>query len=218
MASDDNSSQVLVGGKILIKMDQKIVGFANRAECSDSYGLQPIHVMGQLHPVDYVPSDARHTINMNVLVLKRASLIQSNLEPAASGSFGLLKATNAISGTNFQGIEKDLGTSVEYGTEGSPGSVQGALRVLHGKSFAIEIIAPDIDNPELNQFTVVRYRNCFYNSGSVSFSANTITMHNCQFFALYREGWLTGNRTSFKPSSVRGGGGGGGGGAGNQLL
>lgn len=193
MATDDTSSQVLVGGKILIKMDNKIVGFANRAECSDSYGLQPIHIMGQLQPVDYVPTDARHTINMNVLVMKRASLIKANLEPASAGNFGLLTGTDSLSGTYFKNVSKDLPTTDQRATEGGQNSMQGALRVLHGKSFNIEIIAPDLDNPQANQFTVVKYLDCYYNSGSVSFSANTITMHNCQFFALSRQGWLTGD-------------------------
>ena len=189
-----NSSQVLVGGKILVRMDGKIVGFANSASCTDAYGLNAIHVLGQLHPVDYVPTDARHTINMNVLVMKSGSLIKANLEPTGAGSFGLLSTSASIAGTKFDNTQQDLRSSAYYKTdEGIPGS----LRVLHGKNFDIEIIAPDLDSPATKQYVVVKYKNCYYNTGSVSFSANTITVHNCQFLALYREGFLTADTTSF---------------------
>lgn len=86
---------VLVGGRILVKMDGKVVGFANEATCSDSYGLQPVHVLGQLQPIDYVPTDARHQIDMQMMVIKGGSLIAANLEPSGAGNFGYLSSTDA---------------------------------------------------------------------------------------------------------------------------
>lgn len=186
-----NDSKVLVGGKILIKMDGKYIGFANSADCSDSYGMQPIHVLGQLQPIDYVPTDARHSIDLDMMVLRDNSLIQSNLEPAGAGNYGFLNSGKADTIGNVANGNKDLAANTEVTTHDS--NNKGKLRVLHGKTFDIEIISPQAGGSE---DSIVVYENCYFNSGSVRFSANAITMHRVQFVALNRRGWLAATPSS----------------------
>lgn len=180
-----NDSKVLVGGKILVKMDGKYIGFANSADCSDSYGMQPIHVLGQLQPIDYVPTDARHSIDLDMMVLRDNSLIQSNLEPAGAGNYGFLSAGKTDTIGNIANGNKDLAADTEVVTADTDN--KGKLRVLHGKTFDIEIISPLASG---TADSIVVYENCYFNSGSVRFSANAITMHRVQFVALNRRGWL----------------------------
>lgn len=180
-----NDSKVLVGGKILIKMGGKYIGFANSADCSDSYGMQPIHVLGQLQPIDYVPTDARHSIDLDMMVLRDNSLIQSNLEPAGAGNYGFLSSGKTDTIGNVANGNKDLADDKDTTTHDL--NNKGKLRVLHGKTFDIEIISPQASGSE---DSIVVYENCYFNSGSVRFSANAITMHRVQFVALNRRGWL----------------------------
>jgi hypothetical protein len=181
-----SNNKVLVGGKILIKMDNQIIGFANEASCSDAYGLQPIHVLGQLSPIDYVPTDARHSINLTVMVMKDSSLAMANLEPTGAGNYGFLKQATIGS---FDSVITDMSADTNVGTLDT--SNKGALRVLHGKSFSIEILSPTwTSGAQATTVSVVRYDNCYFNGGSVRFNANQITVHQCEFVALYRRGWL----------------------------
>lgn len=183
---------VLVGGRILVKMDGKVVGFANEATCSDSYGLQPVHVLGQLQPIDYVPTDARHQIDMQMMVIKGGSLIAANLEPSGAGNFGYLSSTDAALSVGGLALAENLPGGI---AENGPATIEtgagtaGALRVLHNKVFDIEIIAPK-QGASGADGVVIRYKHCFFNSGSVRFNANQITVHSCSFFALDKEGAL----------------------------
>lgn len=203
MAVTKSSTGVLVGGKILIRMDGKVIGFANEATCSDSYGLQPIHVLGQLQPLDYVPTEARHQIDMNLMIVKGSSLITANLEPAGAGNFGFLDSsaigggTSLVSGKNLPGGPNAGVSDTKIDTIVAPSADSGALRVLHGKVFDIDIITPagrtsasTLAGAAANDTNgiVIRYKHCFFNSGSVRFNANQITVHSCSFFALDKEG------------------------------
>lgn len=199
---------VLVGGRILIKMDQKVVGFANEATCSDSYGLQPVHVLGQLQPIDYVPTDARHQIDMQMMIVRGGSLISANLEPAGAGNFGFITSDSiGHVGSLTTGVENLSGGLVTgstdgtvIATEGDKAATAGALRVLHSKVFDIEIFAPK-QGADGGPGTVVRYKNCFFNSGSVRFNANQITVHSCTFFALDKEGAFVADSLTTAPGA-----------------
>lgn len=83
---------VRTGGKVVIYMDGYPIAFAQSARFRDDYGLEPVHVIGQLQTIEYVPMHARHEITISLLVLRNASLSKLGLEPASAGSFGLLRA------------------------------------------------------------------------------------------------------------------------------
>lgn len=83
---------VRTGGKVIIYMDGYPIAFAQSARFRDDYGLEPVHVIGQLQTIEYVPMHARHEITISLLVIRNSSLSKLGLEPASAGSFGLLKA------------------------------------------------------------------------------------------------------------------------------
>ena len=189
-----SNSRVLVGGKVLIKMDGRTVGFANEADCTDNYGMQPIHVLGQLQAIEYVPTVAQHSISMSVMVLRDTSLIDANLEPNGAGNFGYLASAENPLGGALPNTGKNMGTATEEqlknSTKGNSGPA-GALRVLHGKTFDISIVQQYMENNSPQQSVLVTYKNCYFNSGTVRVGANAIVVHQCQFVALDRDGNLS---------------------------
>lgn len=189
-----SNSRVLVGGKVLIKMDGRTVGFANEADCTDNYGMQPIHILGQLQAIEYVPTVAQHSISMSVMVLRDTSLIDANLEPNGAGNFGHLAAANNPIGSALSNTAQNMGsateTQLQSSTKGNTGPA-GALRVLHGKTFDIEISQQYMENNSPKSTALVTYKNCYFNSGTVRVGANAIVVHQCQFVALDRDGTLS---------------------------
>jgi len=80
---------VRTGGKVVIELDGQPIAFAQSARFRDDYGLEPIHIIGQLQTIEYVPMHARHEIQIATLVLNRVSLAAMGLEPPVGGSFGV---------------------------------------------------------------------------------------------------------------------------------
>ena len=189
-----SNSRVLVGGKVLIKMDGRTVGFANEADCTDNYGMQPIHILGQLQAIEYVPTVAQHSISMSVMVLRDTSLIDANLEPNGAGNFGFLGSAQNTLGSALANTSKNMGSAtaeqLQSSVKGATGSA-GALRVLHGKTFDIEISQQYMENNLPVSTALVTYKNCYFNSGTVRVGANAIVVHQCQFVALDRDGTLS---------------------------
>jgi hypothetical protein len=189
-----SNSRVLVGGKVLIKMDGRTVGFANEADCTDNYGMQPIHILGQLQAIEYVPTVAQHSISMSVMVLRDTSLIDANLEPNGAGNFGFLGSAQNTLGSALANTSKNMGSAtaeqLQSSVKGATGPA-GALRVLHGKTFDIEISQQYMENNLPVSTALVTYKNCYFNSGTVRVGANAIVVHQCQFVALDRDGTLS---------------------------
>lgn len=191
------SSQVLVGGKVLLRMDGKLIGFANRATCEDDYSLEAIHIIGQLQAIDYVPTRASHRIELDMMVLRGDSLEKANIAPVAAGNFGFLDPVTNMGPTvgAVNSMKRDIG----------PVGADGSLRVLHGLPIDIDIIVPELPSSVTgtggNGLTtsgsiaaqtvpvVVSYKMCFYDRGSLQFEANRVIGRRCTFYALDRRGW-----------------------------
>jgi hypothetical protein len=58
------------GNKIDIMLDGAIVGGAQSIDEHSDYGLEPGSGIGDIHVTEYVPSMARHTVNLSNMVLK----------------------------------------------------------------------------------------------------------------------------------------------------
>lgn len=197
-------SGVLVGSKVLIKMDTHVVGFAQSARCTDNYRFQPIHIMGQLQAIEYVPTNAMHEIVLTMMVMRNDSLIRHNLEPWGSGSYGYMADGNNIGGITGTDNTYSLAGSIAAG--GDTGSVMngnaaanntsaavaysikqtegGFLTVLHNKVFTISITDAG------SKKNLVSYQSCYYASGGFSISANNIVGHQVTFYALNKIGQM----------------------------
>ena len=190
---------VRTGGKVLLKMDDKVIGFAQSARFRDDYGLEPVHIVGQLQTIEYVPMHARHEIQMSVLVVRNTSLAAMGLEPGSAGSFGLipdsvasqLGSTGSIVGANPQKAAGPLNAWEKIISDPNVINTDGAApyRVLSQKVFNIEVVDAQFntaDQAKSDSFTgniICKYLNCFFAGGDLSVDANRVLMHNVTFYA-----------------------------------
>jgi len=194
---------VRTGGKVLLKMDNKVIGFAQSARFRDDYGLEPVHIVGQLQTIEYVPMHARHEIQMSVLVVRNTSLAAMGLEPGSAGSFGLiptadaaalgssgsiLTANPAKNGNIANSWEKILKDPHIINADGA-----APYRVLAQKVFNIEVVDAQYTSAQAASDTfsgsiICRYLNCFFAGGDLSVDANRVLMHNVTFYAQDKDG------------------------------
>lgn len=69
------------GNRILVKFDGVTVGLIQSLRLSDDYGPEPASGIGDIHAQEYVPSMARHSINVSNMVMKSKSLRSQGLAP-----------------------------------------------------------------------------------------------------------------------------------------
>jgi len=178
-------SNVLVGGKVLIMMDGYVVGFANSAQCSDSYNLVPVHIIGQLQAIEMVPTNATHSITLSLMVMRNDGLTRHNLEPVGAGSYGYLADGKNIG--EITGLKSSFGVDTENDRQdriktSSKQGDGGELMALDGKAFNIAIIDAKTGK------AVVEYVRCYFAQGSFTVSANQVIGHSVTFLALDKRG------------------------------
>lgn len=69
------------GNRIIVRFDGKIIGLAQNVRGSDDYALDPASGIGNIHIQEYVPTVARHTLNVGFMALKQDSLALQSLAP-----------------------------------------------------------------------------------------------------------------------------------------
>lgn len=189
---------VKTGGKVIIMLDDIPLAFAQSARFRDDYGLEPVHIIGQLQTIEYVPMHARHEIQISTLVVRNTSLISMGLEPATAGSFGhfdgssgkalgagIVKST-PTQWSEFLPFAAGLGdTYPNY--QSSATADRNIFTVLHTKVFDICVMDAefttknDANNHRLKP--LLWYENCFFAGGDVSVDANRTLVHNVTFYA-----------------------------------
>ncbi len=193
---------VRTGGKVLLKMDNKVIGFAQSARFRDDYGLEPVHIVGQLQTIEYVPMHARHEIQMSVLVVRNTSLAAMGLEPGSAGSFGLIPTADAAalgsSGSILTANPSKKGTLNSWDKILADPNITttdkaAPYRVLAQKVFNIEVVDAQYTAAQaaLDSFDgsiICRYLNCFFAGGDLSVDANRVLMHNVTFYAQDKDG------------------------------
>lgn len=189
---------VKTGGKVIIMLDDIPLAFAQSARFRDDYGLEPVHIIGQLQTIEYVPMHARHEIQISTLVVRNTSLISMGLEPATAGSFGhfdgtsgqalgagIVKSTPTV-WSNFLPTNAGLGDTYPDYTSSATAD-RNIFTVLHTKVFDICVMdaefttKDDANNHRLKP--LLWYENCFFAGGDVSVDANRTLVHNVTFYA-----------------------------------
>lgn len=198
---------VKTGGKVIIMLDDIPLAFAQSARFRDDYGLEPVHIIGQLQTIEYVPMHARHEIQISTLVLRNTSLVEMGLEPATAGSFGHFDGTSgkalgagvvpstptaglvgAVSGANgWQHFLPTFADSTFPNYDSSATSPRNIFTVLHTKVFDICVMDAEFTNvidATLRRLKpLLVYQNCFFAGGDVSVDANRTLVHNVTFYA-----------------------------------
>jgi hypothetical protein len=81
--------QVRTGNKILVLFGGDQVGMMQNVSASDDYSPEPASGIGDIHVQEYVPTMARHSLNVSTLVLKKGALLQAGA--AVENGEGALK-------------------------------------------------------------------------------------------------------------------------------
>lgn len=74
-------ANVQSGNRVLIVFDGTVVGLAQSARMADDYAPDPASGIGDIHVQEYVPTMARHTVNLQQMQLKNESLRSKGLLP-----------------------------------------------------------------------------------------------------------------------------------------
>lgn len=195
---------VRTGNKVVLKFGDTPIAFAQSARFQDDYGLEPVHVVGQLQAIEYVPMHARHQIQISLLVVRNSSLSKLGFEPASAGSYGVL-SNNAGGQLGDGTLDADPAVAT-YTAENEliPGGAHTTtdatktmfLRAIHQKVFDIVVYDSSINGSADGKSVInvasdgrvtltplVHYRNCFFASGDLAVDANRVLMHNVTFMA-----------------------------------
>lgn len=208
---------VRTGGKVLLRLGDQVVAFAQSARFRDDYGLEAVQIIGQLQAIEYVPTHARHEITITMLVVRNTSLVKLGLEPGSAGSFGMMESAKTQIGSGFVeasparvgspnvdgsgagtwNVTYSNGGAADVAVDENYGSTTW-YRVLHQKVFDIEVVdmefleatdAAPVD--PMKVFTgrvLLKYLNCFFAGGEVSVESNRVLMHTATFYAQDKDG------------------------------
>lgn len=67
------------GNRVVVLLDGKQVGLVQNVRMSDDYSPEGASGIGDIHVVEYVPTMARHTVNVSVMVLNKGSLREQGI-------------------------------------------------------------------------------------------------------------------------------------------
>jgi hypothetical protein len=73
--------QTRTGNRIIVTLMGIQVGALQSLRMNDDYGLEPASGIGDIHVIEYVPTVARHTVNVNAMVLNKGSLYKMGIAP-----------------------------------------------------------------------------------------------------------------------------------------
>lgn len=73
------NQNVRSGNRIVITLDGKQVGLLQSVSMADDYSPEPASGIGDIHVTEYVPTMARHTLNVSQMVMSRSSLRQAGI-------------------------------------------------------------------------------------------------------------------------------------------
>lgn len=67
------------GNHILVLFDGKQIGLIQNVSAQDDYGPEPASGIGDIHVQEYVPTMARHTLNVTGMLLRRGSMLEAGI-------------------------------------------------------------------------------------------------------------------------------------------
>ncbi|HET7675836.1 MAG TPA: hypothetical protein VFL54_09970 [Gammaproteobacteria bacterium] len=76
-----NNVKTQSGNRLVVKLDGQQVGLAQSARTNDDYSPEPASGIGDIHVQEYVPTMARHTLNLAKMALIKTNLRARGLEP-----------------------------------------------------------------------------------------------------------------------------------------
>ena len=96
--------KVRSGNRIAVLFDGKEVGLLQSVSASDDYSPEPASGIGDIHAQEYVPTMARHSLNVSTMLLKKGALMEADI--AMENGDAMLQGLVF----NFEIYSKDDGT------------------------------------------------------------------------------------------------------------
>lgn len=69
--------KVRSGNRIVVLFGGEQVGLIQNVSANDDYGPEPASGIGDIHAVEYVPTMARHSLNISSMLLKKGALLEA---------------------------------------------------------------------------------------------------------------------------------------------
>lgn len=67
------------GNRITIMFDGKQIGLLQSVRANDDYSPEPASGIGDIHVQEYVPTMARHTLNVSAMLLNRGAMLEAGI-------------------------------------------------------------------------------------------------------------------------------------------
>lgn len=71
--------KVRSGNRIAVLFDGQEVGLLQSVSASDDYSPEPASGIGDIHAVEYVPTMARHSLNVSTMLLKKGAMMEAGI-------------------------------------------------------------------------------------------------------------------------------------------
>lgn len=73
------------GNRIIVRLDGKTVGLIQSVRASDDFAPEPASGIGNIEAQEYVPTMARHTVNVSMMTLKDKTLLSEAIAEENGG-------------------------------------------------------------------------------------------------------------------------------------
>jgi len=105
------------GNRIIVKFDGEQVGLIQSVRMNDDYAPEPASGIGDIHVQEYVPTLARHNLNVSNMILKKANLRAKGLVPENADAMlqGLVFDIEVYDKDNATLMRKYMGCSYASG-------------------------------------------------------------------------------------------------------
>lgn len=73
--------QAQSGNRVAVVFDGKQIGAMQSARMTDDYGLEPVYGIGDINPIENVPTAARYSLSCQNVVLRKGAMRAAGLIP-----------------------------------------------------------------------------------------------------------------------------------------
>lgn len=71
--------KVRSGNRIAVIFDGKEIGLLQSVSANDDYSPEPASGIGDIHALEYVPTMARHSLNVSTMLLKKGAMMEAGI-------------------------------------------------------------------------------------------------------------------------------------------
>lgn len=133
------NQNVRTGNRFVVQFDGKAIGLCQSVDMRDDYAPEPASGIGNIHAQEYVPTMARHNLNVEEMVLNTKSMLAAGI--------ALENGDDALNGIVFDIVatDKDTGTALRkyVGCSYASGGIQvrkHAIVVSNATFNALDVI------------------------------------------------------------------------------